>query len=133
MQSDEEKAARAKWLEELKADDVVVERHSGGYGADDVFRKLTIERCTPTQIIIGQAKYRRKDGRRMGEASGRLEPLTDEIRTIWRRTNLKNRIYAFAQKVVYHKVDFSKLSEAELISLDTAIKAVNQEAPSEGK
>ena len=52
-----------EWLQNLKPGDKVI-RRSGGVGAVDYIE--TITRVTPTQIVIGNARYRKDTGREVG-------------------------------------------------------------------
>jgi hypothetical protein len=54
---------RNEWLKSLKeGDDVLVE---GSRMSNPAIRK--IDRLTKTQFIIGKSRYRRRDGRRIGD------------------------------------------------------------------
>lgn len=58
----------------LETGDMALERNSIriGYSSEVTFAvKRRVERTTPTQIIIGNSRYRKDDGRAVGEA-GRL-------------------------------------------------------------
>ena len=54
-----------EWLNNLKPGDQVICR-STGIGSMDVVR--TVSRVTATQIIVGSEKYRKVNGRRMGDS-----------------------------------------------------------------
>ena len=53
------------WLNDLKPGDKAI-RCSTGIGALDTV--ITVERVTPTQIIVGSDKYRKANGRRLGDS-----------------------------------------------------------------
>lgn len=53
------------WLNDLKPGDKAI-RCSTGIGVLDTV--ITVERVTPTQIIVGSDKYRKANGRRLGES-----------------------------------------------------------------
>ncbi len=55
------------WLDELKAGDEVVAFVNG---SDRAGRLLKVDRTTATQIIVGNARYRRSDGRQPGSGYG---------------------------------------------------------------
>ena len=56
-----------------KVGDVVAIPYDGG----DVKRYI-IDRLTPTQVIVGDRRYRRDNGRAVGEERGYIIPWTDE-------------------------------------------------------
>lgn len=56
-----------EWLNNLKPGDQVICR-STSIGSMDVVR--TVSRVTATQIIVGSERYRKVNGRRVGDSSG---------------------------------------------------------------
>ena len=56
-----------------KAGDAVAIPYDGG----DV-KRATIDRLTPTQVIVGDRRYRRDNGVAVGEQCGFITPWTDE-------------------------------------------------------
>lgn len=56
-----------------KTGDVVAIPYEGG----DV-KRATIDRLTPTQVIVGDRRYRRDNGRAVGEDRGFITQWTDE-------------------------------------------------------
>jgi hypothetical protein len=83
----------ATWLDSLKAGDEVAVRN--GYGPDNV-RICKVDRTTPTLILVGPTKYRRKDGYVMGRQGlfSRLHiaPPTDDTKERAARARLVSRI-----------------------------------------
>ena len=59
-----------------KAGDAVAIPYEGG----DV-KRVTIDRLTPTQVIVGDRRYRRDNGRAVGEERGFITQWTDEHAT----------------------------------------------------
>jgi hypothetical protein len=47
------------------------------YDGGDV-KRATIDRLTPTQVIVGERRYRRDNGHAVGEQRGFITPWTDE-------------------------------------------------------
>lgn len=93
--------AKREWLDSLKAGDEVL--YSAGWGTVQCIE--TVERTTATQIILGRAKFRRKDGGRVGGASHRYgfirEP-TDADREKFERERLQRNIDA-QWKAIAHR------------------------------
>jgi len=115
--------AREKWLAGLQVGSVLVIRTSRTCGFDDDLAKATIDGMTPTQIRIGHRKFRRKDGALMGERGGcSIEPLTDEIRKIWRDAALRSKIVAFCNDVAYSRVKIADLPMRKRLALLAAIE-----------
>ena len=80
-----------EWLQELKAGDTVIVK--GSHGRREV---RTVQRVTPTQIVVGLTKYHKKDGREVGGDyfTQYLKQATAEsvaeIRAVAKRNNLRN-------------------------------------------
>jgi len=70
-----------QWLNELKAGDDVLIRGSRELSAQRIAK---VDRTTATQVIVGNARYRRKDGFQMGLENSWysvwLAPVTQEVR-----------------------------------------------------
>lgn len=84
---------KTEWLDSLKAGDEVL--YSVGWGGSAVRYIETVERTTATQIILGRARFRRKDGRRVGAAElryGSIREPTDADREQIERERLRQDI-----------------------------------------
>lgn len=77
-----------EWLNTLKPGDKVIRRGTGIGSMDEV---VTVDRVTAAQIIIGSEKYRKANGRRMGD-SGR-----------WYTTWLKEATPKLLESIAYQK------------------------------
>jgi hypothetical protein len=95
-----------EWLSSLKAGDEVAV--SGTYG--DYFI-ATVKYTTATRIDVGPSRYRRNDGRRIGDdrwGRNRLVEVTDELRQQIRREQVIGSLRAF---------DWRKLSNDTLFAI----------------
>lgn len=71
----------AEWLMSLKTGDEVAVCSGGGYRSSVEIR--SVERTTPSQIVISFTKYRRANGREVGRAyGGSISPVTQEVRDV---------------------------------------------------
>ena len=95
-------------LENLKVGDLVVVRGSLIVGEE--LRK--IERVTNSQIAIGNRRYRKKDGRLVGEGNwhyGFIKPATEkDIERINERER-KDELLAFIRKVAWCNLSLESL------------------------
>lgn len=79
-----------EWLDSLKVGDEVAILY-GGWGGNNYWF-LPIGHATPTQIHVNGNKYRRSDGRRMGERYGSsIEPATPELKAEVEAAQLHNQ------------------------------------------
>lgn len=119
--NDEERAAYSKWLQELEVGSVLVLR-TYNYIGDDHLSKKIVTRITPTQIHVGNRKFRRRDGGAIGQCEDSIEPLTDEIRKAWREAALKYKIVAFCNDVAHGRVKIGDLPMRKRLALLAAIE-----------
>ena len=62
----EEIHARHEWLESLKPGDTVIEE---GPGWPTRYYIKAVTRVTKTQVVVGDSRYRKTDGRKIGKVS----------------------------------------------------------------
>jgi len=84
------------WLESLKVGDaVIVNGRMWNYGK----HLTTIERTTPTQIIVQSGRYRKSDGYGIGDTGGSLNEATpSEIDHIERKQLAEHIITALSER-----------------------------------
>lgn len=100
-----------EWLGGLKVGDEVALVGSGVYGKTTI---VTIDRTTPTQIIIGNSIFRRNDGRRRGggswDSSSIKQPTEEQREKAYRE-------YAMSTLDTYVRVYTEFLTNDELRSI----------------
>lgn len=95
------------WLNELKTGDKVIVK-TGYYGSD--LKK--VEKITPTQIVVGGSRFRKKDGYLMG------------ANDIWCTTKLHPATEYEVNKIIYKKLR-SKIKQRNFDSVsDEKIKQI---------
>ena len=76
------------WLDSLKPGDEVAVT----FGYTSAHGIATVDRTTPTQVIVGRARFRRSDGYRVGDSGAwsraSIRPVTDAIRESATRAKL---------------------------------------------
>jgi len=97
---------KMKTLYDLKVGDLILEK----YRYDTVISKITA--ITPTQIVVGRCRYRKKDGRLVGNSDSwfvrKIEiPTEDDIRKI-------------KEKRIVHKV-LTRMRNTDTITYDQAV------------
>lgn len=104
-----------EWLKAVGVGTEVAISSDFGYRS---YRRAVIERITPTQIVIGQSKYRRADGRKIGDGSWErsyLLEMTDDIR----ETIEVERLAQLIQKTNWRKRKIGDLRAiAEILRAD---------------
>ena len=94
-----------EWLKYVKAGSEVAV--SGGWHGDEIER---VDRVTSTQVIIGHARYRRSDGKKMGTSRFYhrwLKPVTPEVKA----ATYERKIRADIARVQWDKVPLTVLVE----------------------
>jgi len=109
-----------QWLQELKAGDEVVVRRGYVYGD---YRLGTVERTTPTLVIVSGLNYRRRDGYTQGSGYQRCQLIqpTQELRDKIETTELLNK---FSGTGVFDKLPLDSLRQ-----IDVILKAALAQSP----
>lgn len=95
-------------FENLKVGDLVVVRGNLIFGEE--LRK--IERVTNSQIVIGSRRYRKKDGRLVGEGKwhcGFIKPATEKDIERINETKQKDELLTFIRKVAWCNLSLDSL------------------------
>lgn len=86
-----------EWAKSLKPGDEIA---VGNYHRKDI---RTVDRVTATQVVVGDARFRRKDGMLVGDYHGLsrpyIMPATQKIRDGVRREKLEAEIRRFADRL----------------------------------
>ncbi len=104
------------WLNGLDAGDEVGVSYRHGV------RLERVTKVTPTQVVTGRDRWRKKDGRRVGEYDRwfppRLVEATEEVRAEVRLRNLRSRAHVLCTRGA-----IEKMSEADLLRVIAIFKA----------
>lgn len=95
-------------LENLKVGDFVVV--SGSLIIGDELRR--VERLTKTQIVVGNRRYRKKDGRLVGEGNwyyGFIKPATEKDIERINRIKRKDELLTFIRRVAWCNLSLESL------------------------
>ena len=113
-------------FENLKAGDFVVE--SGTYTCGDCLRK--VERVTKSQIIVGNHRYWKKDGRLVGAGYwcyAYIRTATEADIERINKVNLKKKLTAFIRQVAWSNLPLESLQAiCDIVKKETGNSAEKQ-------
>jgi hypothetical protein len=108
------------WLRTLKVGDTVCWSSKGWHTND--YNMATIKRFTPTQVVCvinaTEARFRIADGAVLGSSYRYVEPVTDVVREVQRKSMLKK----WFGNLSYDKTIAMHVIEAMKAAYDNAIK-----------
>jgi hypothetical protein len=109
----------AEWLAGLKAGDRAAVSRGYGYSS---YELVKVDRVTHTQVIVGGSRFRRDNGRRIGDRweSIYLVPISDQITLAIAQRRLNDRISPFR----WTKLNLEQIQQIDKI-LDCAESATN--------
>jgi hypothetical protein len=112
----------SNWLSELKAGDTVIVDSGASYIEGSV---ENVEKVTATQIVVGRFRYRKTDGRQMGNTSRwkhprLLPPNKDKVRNIRRKQ--------LARGIVHNDLSELTLEQLETITAWVKEAKINSKA-----
>lgn len=105
------------WLQNLKAGDKVIE----SYGFNEV-RLVPVERVTPTQVIVGNTKYKRTTGYMVGGDSWCRNSIREATPELADQARRKWLVYQIT------RANFDAVSTENLEDAWTALKPVKAES-----
>lgn len=103
--------SREEWLASLKVGDEVARKMSGGWGSHVYADFMPVSRLTAKYIVLGSQKFRKEDGREMGNKYGGyiLVQPTDKLKAAIADQSRKIELMRLVDKIRWRELPVSTL------------------------